>query len=71
MSDATFTRDPWSLDQLSLLPKLSCLNMTWDTGLWAPGQVAQEADALQVWEEAGLLQVGGQCAEHGPAQSEF
>lgn len=48
VSDASFTRDPWSLEQLSWLPKLSSMSLSWDTGLWAPGQVAQEADALQV-----------------------
>lgn len=48
VSDATFTREPWSLQQLAWLPKLSNLSLAWDTGLWAPGQVLQEADALQV-----------------------
>jgi hypothetical protein len=48
VSDATYTRDPWSLEQLAWLPKLSSLSMAWDTGLWAPGQVVQEAEALQV-----------------------
>lgn len=48
VSDATYTRDPWSLEQLAWLPKLSSLSLAWDTGLWAPGQVLQEADALQV-----------------------
>lgn len=48
MSDAAFTREPWSLEQLAWLPQLSNLSLAWDTGLWAPGQILQEADALQV-----------------------
>ena len=48
ISDTTFTRDPWSLEQLSRLPALSGLCVAWDTGLWAPGQVEAETHALQV-----------------------
>jgi hypothetical protein len=58
ISDATYTRDPWSLEQLAWLPKLSSLSMSWDTGLWAPGQVAQEADALQVRPARSAQQSG-------------
>lgn len=46
--DATFTRDPWPLSQLLWLTGLKGLEVAWDTGLWAPGQVLQEAEALQV-----------------------
>lgn len=46
--DATFTRDPWPLSQLLWLPGLKGLEVAWGTGLWAPGQVLQEAEALQV-----------------------
>lgn len=48
VSDASFTRDPWSLQQLAWLPKLCNVSLAWDTGLWAPGQVLLEAEALQV-----------------------
>lgn len=48
VSDASFTRDPWSLQQLAWLPKLCSMSLAWDTGLWAPGQVLLEAEALQV-----------------------
>jgi len=48
IADGIFTRNPWPLAQLSSLPRLSCLSVAWDTGLWAPGQVLQETEALQV-----------------------
>lgn len=48
VQDATFTRDPWPLSQLAWLKGLRGLEVAWDTGLWAPGQVLQEGEALQV-----------------------
>jgi hypothetical protein len=48
IADATFTRQPWALSQLAWLSGLRGLRLAWDTGLWAPGQVLQEGEALQV-----------------------
>jgi hypothetical protein len=48
LADAAFTRQPWALSQLGWLAGLKGLSMAWDTGLWAPGQVLQEGEALQV-----------------------
>jgi hypothetical protein len=48
LADATFTREPWALSQLAWLKGLRGLVVAWDTGLWAPGQVLQEGEALQV-----------------------
>jgi hypothetical protein len=55
LADACFTREPWALSQLAWLKGLRGLAVAWDTGLWAPGQVLQEGEALQVRCSAGSM----------------